>query len=237
MTQHVLHRRLIAGDMTIVLEPVDDVTLIIEDQAHVASLAATVKVVVTRPQQVAHVVVLSLAAGSRTIHLEMMVTGEGAQAFLAVVTVAHATNHKTIVTKMQNNGRHTRGYIEQRGLVMARSQVDFKSVGQIFAGAVGADAQQTSRLLMLDETATGSVDPILLIDENDVLAGHAASVGQVNQTQLLYLLSRGIAMNLAQQLVTRGFMAPALVSLSTTMQQRVFTELEEAMSGETSVSR
>ncbi len=134
MIQQVLHRRLIAGDMTIVLESIDDVTLIIEDQAHVASLVATVKVVVTRPQQVVHVVVLSLAAGSRTIHLEMMVTGEGAQAFLAVVTVAHATNHKTIVTKMQNNGRHTRGYIEQRGLVMARSHVDFKSGGQIFAG-------------------------------------------------------------------------------------------------------
>lgn len=230
MTNQVLQRRLTAGEMTVVLDPIDEVTLIIADQAHRAAMAATVKVVVSHPQQIVHVVVLSLATGDRTIHLEMVVTGEGAQAFLAVATVSHENNNKRFVTKIQNHGRHTLGYIEQRGLVMAHSCMNFKSVGQIFAGARGADAQQTSRLLMLDETATGSVDPILLIDENDVLAGHAASVGQVNQMQLLYLLSRGIALDLAQQMVTRGFMAPALASLPATMQQKVFTELEEVMS-------
>ena len=36
-------------------------------------------------------------------------------------------------------------------------------------------------------------EPILLIDEDDVEAGHAASVGRVDPEQLYYLMSRGIS--------------------------------------------
>lgn len=36
-------------------------------------------------------------------------------------------------------------------------------------------------------------NPILLIDEDDVEAGHAASVGRVDPEQLYYLMSRGIS--------------------------------------------
>ena len=40
--------------------------------------------------------------------------------------------------------------------------------------------------------AHGDANPILLIDENDVVAGHAASVGPVDPEQMYYLMSRGI---------------------------------------------
>ncbi len=46
---------------------------------------------------------------------------------------------------------------------------------------------------MLSEKARGDANPILLIDEDDVTAGHAASVGRVDPVQLYYLMSRGIS--------------------------------------------
>ena len=46
---------------------------------------------------------------------------------------------------------------------------------------------------MLSEKARGDANPILLIDEDDVTAGHAASVGRVDPLQLYYLMSRGIS--------------------------------------------
>ncbi len=36
-------------------------------------------------------------------------------------------------------------------------------------------------VLMLSEKSRGDANPILLIDENEVTAGHAASVGRVDQ--------------------------------------------------------
>ena len=51
---------------------------------------------------------------------------------------------------------------------------------------------------MLSPKARGDANPILLIDEDDVKAGHAASVGQVNAEQVHYLMSRGITKEEAQ---------------------------------------
>ena len=56
----------------------------------------------------------------------------------------------------------------------------FNGIGRIAKGATRANAVQESRVLMLSEKARGDANPILLIDEDDVTAGHAASVGRVD---------------------------------------------------------
>ncbi len=44
--------------------------------------------------------------------------------------------------------------------------------------------------MTVEPNAKGSVNPVLVIDENDVRAGHAASVGQYDEDELYYLQSR-----------------------------------------------
>ncbi len=89
----------------------------------------------------------------------------------------------------------------------------FNGIGKIEHGASKSNAQQSSRVLMLDEKARGDANPILLIDEDDVMAGHAASVGRVDPTQLYYLMSRGIPKREAERLVIHGFLAPVVNEL------------------------
>ncbi len=43
-----------------------------------------------------------------------------------------------------------------------------------------------SRVLMLSEKARGDANPILLIEEFEVTAGHAASIGQVDENNFYY---------------------------------------------------
>ena len=66
---------------------------------------------------------------------------------------------------------------------------------------------------MLSEKARGDANPILLIDEDDVVAGHAASVGRVDPTQLYYLMSRGIPKQEAERLIIHGFLAPVVEAI------------------------
>ena len=66
---------------------------------------------------------------------------------------------------------------------------------------------------MLSKKARGDANPLLLIDESDVTAGHAASVGRMNATQLYYLMSRGLCEKVARRLVIRGFMGPILAQI------------------------
>ena len=66
---------------------------------------------------------------------------------------------------------------------------------------------------MLSDQARGDANPILLIDEHDVTAGHAASVGQVDAEQMFYLTSRGIPQRDAERLVIRGFLGSVIAAI------------------------
>jgi feS assembly protein sufD len=52
-----------------------------------------------------------------------------------------------------------------------------------------------------------------LIDENDVTAGHAASIGQVDPEDMYYLMSRGLDKATAERLVVRGFLGSVIVEI------------------------
>ena len=87
----------------------------------------------------------------------------------------------------------------------------FNGIGYIKHGGTKSIANQESRVLMLSENARGDANPILLIDEDDVEAGHAASVGRVDPEQLYYLMSRGISQK--ERLVIHGFLDPVVREL------------------------
>ncbi|MFD1418241.1 Fe-S cluster assembly protein SufD [Companilactobacillus keshanensis] len=136
--------------------------------------------------------------------------GEGSHTEAKVVAITTGEQVQGIDTKVTNYGKHTIGHILQHGVILQKSTLTFNGVGHIVKGARGSDAQQESRVLMLSRKARGDANPILLIDENDVTAGHAASVGRVNEDQMYYLMSRGIDEKTAQRLVIRGFLSSVI---------------------------
>src|SRR5690625_3200992 len=89
----------------------------------------------------------------------------------------------------------------------------FNAIGKIEKGATRANAEQESRILMLSGDARGDANPILLIDEDDVTAGHAASVGRIDEMQVYYMQSRGISREEAEKLIIHGFLDPVVREL------------------------
>ena len=65
-------------------------------------------------------------------------------------------------------------------------------IRRVFRNGAKSNAEQESRVLMLSEKARGDANPILLIDEDDVTAGHAASVGRVDPVQPYYFESETV---------------------------------------------
>ena len=59
--------------------------------------------------------------------------------------------------------------------------------------------------MSLSKNAKAKTNPILVIDENDVNAGHGASIGKINEEQIYYLNSRGISTKDANFLLSSGF--------------------------------
>lgn len=139
--------------------------------------------------------------------------GEGAHANSQLIALTTSAQQFGLNNRVTNRSPHSQGLINQRGVALGNSQLIFNGIGQIIHGAHGSEAEQQNRLLMMSPHATGDANPILLIDENDVEAGHAASVGKINQDQLYYLLSRGIPLHQAQRMVIRGFLSAVITAI------------------------
>jgi Fe-S cluster assembly protein SufD len=50
----------------------------------------------------------------------------------------------------------------------------------------------------------------LEIEADDVRCTHASTVGQIDQEQVFYIMSRGIPLETAVQMVVEGFFAPVM---------------------------
>ncbi|EMA6342335.1 Fe-S cluster assembly protein SufD [Bacillus cytotoxicus] len=139
--------------------------------------------------------------------------GDGSFADTKTVTIGRGNQTQNFTTKVVHFGKHSEGYILKHGVQKDSATSIFNGIGKIEHGASKSNAQQSSRVLMLNEKARGDANPILLIDEDDVMAGHAASVGRVDPVQLYYLMSRGIPKKEAERLVIHGFLAPVVNEL------------------------
>ncbi|WP_226669401.1 Fe-S cluster assembly protein SufD [Metabacillus litoralis] len=136
--------------------------------------------------------------------------GDGSYGDTKSVVVGRGEQKQNFTTKVVHFGKNSEGYILKHGVMKDSASSIFNGIGKIEHGASKSNAVQESRVLMLSEKARGDANPILLIDEDDVTAGHAASVGRVDPLQLYYLMSRGITRVEAERLVIHGFLAPVV---------------------------
>ena len=139
--------------------------------------------------------------------------GRGSHADMKVVALSRGRQIQGIDSRVTNYGCNSIGNILQHGVILEKGTLTFNGIGHIIKGAKGADAQQESRVLMLSDQARSDANPILLIDENDVTAGHAASIGQVDPEDMYYLMSRGLDKATAERLVVRGFLGSVIVEI------------------------
>lgn len=85
--------------------------------------------------------------------------------------------------------------------------------GYIEKGQSLSVCKQQNRGVILNAEGSVRVDPKLMIDEYDVEAGHGAAIGQINEDEMFYLLSRGLDEKDAKRLILSGYMDHYLSSL------------------------
>lgn len=143
------------------------------------------------------------------------------------VTVGRGKQIQNFTARTVHYGKDSDGQILQHGVMKDNTTSIFNAIGKIEHKATRANAEQESRILMLSPGARGDANPILLIDEDDVTAGHAASVGRIDELQLYYLKSRGITQAEAERLIIHGFLEPVVTQLPIESVKKQLTQLIE----------
>lgn len=113
-----------------------------------------------------------------------------------------------------HNAKLTEGYIENYGVSNDRSSLIFEGIGKINKGMNQSVARQSNKGIVLGDVSRLEANPLLLIDEYDVVASHGAAIGKIDDEQLYYLMSRGLTLKNAERLIINGFLSPVLKLLS-----------------------
>jgi Fe-S cluster assembly protein SufD len=145
-----------------------------------------------------------IARSENTSYLEE----EGGSSEAVIVFFASEEQSLDVSAGMIHRGRHTASNIVAKGVMKDKAKTIWRGLGHIQQGSKGASTYQKENSLILSEDAKGDAIPGLLIEETDVVgAGHAATVGRIDEAHLFYLQSRGIDLSQAQRMIVEGFFA------------------------------
>jgi len=103
----------------------------------------------------------------------------------------------------------------------------FYGLVSIKKGAKNTNTFFREDALLLSDSAKAEAIPSLEIDENEVKAGHASTVGPVDAEQLFYLTSRGITQKEARKLIVQGYFTGVLNQLPQQEKNRLETFLQK----------
>jgi Fe-S cluster assembly protein SufD len=105
-----------------------------------------------------------------------------------------------------------------QGALLDSSRAVYEGVIRARPGAQGTNANQSNRNLLVSEKARADSLPALEIEANDLRCTHGASVSQVDESQVFYLMSRGISRLESVRLLLEGFFEPSLDRLPESLQ-------------------
>jgi Fe-S cluster assembly scaffold protein SufB len=108
-------------------------------------------------------------------------------------------------------GRDTTGELLSKGVLLDRARSYMKGLISIEKTAIGTDSFLGEFGMNLSKAARAVAIPSLEIDQPDCRrAAHSSSVGPIDENQLFYLESRGIAPDDARKFIVLGFLEPVV---------------------------
>lgn len=197
--------------------------LIIRETGHETDLTIEADV---RRDAALHVGVLDLESAELNFHLNSRLTETGATFEIYTGQLAREEGAKRSTIKVLHQQPYTYGRIHNFAVLYDNAVYEMAATGSIEKACKGSQSHQETRVLTLGNGHKTKVLPILLIDENDVKASHAMTVGQPDQQQLYYLCSRGLSKEQAMGLLAIGYFMPVISlsddeSLRTSLQTRL----------------
>ncbi len=120
-----------------------------------------------------------------------------------------------------------------RGVVDGRATAVFDGIVVVGHDALRSEAHQQNHNLLLSDDAVVHTKPHLEIDTDDVVCSHGATVGSLDEREIFYLQSRGIARDEAEAMLTRAFVQslvdlvddePTRTYVATAMESRLGAE-------------
>jgi Fe-S cluster assembly protein SufD len=141
---------------------------------------------------------------------EIDLDGENAVGKMSGFYFADGEQHLDHDTQQNHNAPHTTSDLLFKGALRDKSRSVWQGMIYVAPGAQKTDGYQANRNLVLSRGARADSIPGLEIMADDVRCTHGATVGQLEQEHIFYLMTRGLPRAEAERLVVDGFFDPIL---------------------------
>jgi Fe-S cluster assembly protein SufD len=138
--------------------------------------------------------------------LEIILAKEGQELEIVGRFQTHGVEVRELNIRIVHRAPRTTANTTLKGVVWDDSQL--KLSGTI---VIEKNAQQTKsflreNVLLLSPNAKAEAIPNLEIEANDVKCSHAATISNISDEEVFYLMSRGISRKEAEELIVEGFL-------------------------------
>jgi Fe-S cluster assembly scaffold protein SufB len=146
-------------------------------------------------------------------HLELAVNEPGGDMAFRGLFFTEAQEHlDTFAVDLHETGP-SGGDVHWRGAATGASRASFEGLIQIDPGAQKTHTYLQIHTLMLSPKARLDAIPSVLVSADDVSASHGGTVGELDESSIFYMASRGLDRPSAVRLLVEGFFEPVLGQL------------------------
>ena len=153
---------------------------------------------------------VSVGALLSRVDINIDLAAQGAGCVLDGLYIAGGRQHVDFHTRVDHSKPHGTSRERYKGVLGGRARGVFNGRVYVHPDAQKTDAKQSNANLLLSRDAEIDTKPQLEIYANDVKCAHGATVGQLDETMVFYLRSRGLDEAMARNLLTWGFVREML---------------------------
>ncbi|HEY46818.1 MAG TPA: Fe-S cluster assembly protein SufD [Anaerolineae bacterium] len=141
---------------------------------------------------------------------EFDLLAEGAEGRMSAFYFADNVQHLDHDTQQNHLAPNTTSDLLFKGALLDRSRSVWQGMIYVAPAAQMTDGYQANRNLILSKQARADSIPGLEILADDVRCTHGATVGQLEEESIFYLMSRGLPRRDAKRMMIEGFFAAVL---------------------------
>ena len=157
--------------------------------------------------------------------------GSGASANDSEVVFGSGSQSFDLHAEVVHNSPATEGRVTEKSILRDKSRSLFKGMIRINENASKSNSYLSGRSILLGREAKSDAIPGLEILTNDVKATHSASVAQMDEEQIFYLMSRCLSRAGAERTIVEGFLEPLSRRMSTQIRAWIAHLIESKWEG------
>ncbi len=155
-----------------------------------------------------------IGEGFTQVQLRSHLREAGAEAQQYQVIVGSDIQQCDINSDAFHEKSNTKSIMLAKGILSDKARAMHRGTIRVEKNARGCHGHQRSDMLLIGDEARCNAIPILEVENDDVSCSHGTSIGQIDEEQLYYLLSRGLDEKEAKRLLVSGFVEPLLQKVS-----------------------